>query len=151
MAPCRQTGAGAGEGGRRVAAGDVGIDAPVQVAHDAQLAFEQNVACPLRWRVRVMGTVSTMRCGQLVPVVHQQRVEFLAVDRLAAQDFDLAVDRAQGIVQPRFQPVRLQQIAHAQAGAGGLVGIGRADAPLGGADGVLARAPASSSSSSVRW
>ena len=133
----RKSGAGRGKRGSGVAAGDIGIDAPIEIAHDTELTLEQNVVAGFQRHSQHRHGVDDTG-GQLQPELHQKVVYLAPIDRLTSEDRQFAVDGAQGAVQAAFEPLRMQQVAHTQAGAGGLVAVGGPDASHCGADRVCA-------------
>ena len=147
-----QAGAQAGASGDRAGAGDVGIDAPVDVAHRSQLALEQDVLAARQRLVDQRLPVDDVRAqpltgGQVVvgdPLLVEWRRRSPRASRPAAAGPEVALHDAAGARhgrrQPRPEAIGLHQVDHADATPRDLVDVGGTDAAAGRAE--LGRRPA---------
>ncbi len=140
MAAGTDAGPGAGSAGHRVGRGDEGVGAVVEVEEGGLGPLEQHVGAPLQGLVEETDRVGHHRGdpgGQLAEVVGAD-----LVGRQGQAVVHLGQDRVlllQHHIELLAEDLGVEQVLDPQAHPGRLVGVGRADTPLGGAQAVLAQ------------
>ncbi len=122
----------------RVGRRDVRVDTPVDVAHHAELAFEQHVEVLADRRLHDRHGVDDAVAELGAPNLGGGE-QLAHLERLAAELRDLAVLVRKHVAEALTEPVRVEQVAEAQAPTSRLVSVGRSDPALGRADDLLAR------------
>ncbi len=125
--------------GGGVGGGDEGIGAEIDVEEGALRALEEDALVFFQLAMEPDDGVGDVR-GELPSRCQVGLIDFAKRKRRAAEGFEDGVVFLDAVLQLRREYFRTHKIDHAQAGAGGLVAVGRADAALGGADLVAALA-----------
>ena len=128
---------GAGAAGRGVGGGDVRIRAVIDVEKGALRALEKNVRVAAHRFVEIDDGVGHERLQHIARFA-VGGVDFFERERPGAkrlEDFVVLPDLERKLFR---KPIRVYQVDHPQAGARGLVAVGRADPAFGGADFIFA-------------
>ena len=129
----RHATAGAGSAGGCVGAGDIGVCAVVDIEEGSLGSFEEHVGLHLQGAVQEYDGVGNER-----PQDFRSRQgvidDLFRIQRWGAEALEEGVVLLDALGEFFLQHVGSQKVARAKPGARGLVGIGRTDAALGGAD-----------------